>query len=43
MQSEFGKVFDERNLRNMRAFYQAYSNWNTVCSDRSDRHIRADV
>ena len=28
---EFGRGFNARNLRNMRAFYEAYPIWNTVC------------
>jgi hypothetical protein len=32
---EFGKGFDERNLRNMRAFFQQFSNWNAVRSELS--------
>ena len=32
---EFGKGFDARNLRNMRAFYQAFPIWNTVCTKLS--------
>ena len=31
--ADFGKGFDERNLRNMRAFYLAFPNWNTVCTE----------
>ncbi|CAM4393562.1 MAG: Putative nuclease YhcG [Legionellaceae bacterium] len=38
--SEFGKGFDERNLRNMRAFYLVYPKWNTVCSELSWSHYR---
>ncbi|RUR04343.1 YhcG family protein, partial [Legionella sp. km772] len=37
---EFGKGFDERNLRNMRAFYLTYPKWNTVCSELSWSHYR---
>lgn len=29
---EFGRGFDERNLRNMRAFYQAFPIWNALRS-----------
>ncbi|HFE6145806.1 TPA: DUF1016 N-terminal domain-containing protein [Legionella pneumophila] len=32
---EFGKGYDERNLRNMRSFYLAYPKWNTVCFELS--------
>lgn len=38
--SEFGKGFDARNLRNMRAFYQAFPIWNTVCTKLSWSHFR---
>jgi predicted nuclease of restriction endonuclease-like (RecB) superfamily len=37
---EFGKGFDARNLRNMRAFYQAFPIWNTVCTKLSWSHFR---
>lgn len=40
LRTEFGKGFDERNLRNMRAFYLAYPKWNTVCSKLSWSHYR---
>ena len=29
---EFGRGFDERNLRHMRAFFQGSLAWNAVCS-----------
>ena len=35
---EFGKGFDERNLRNMRAFFQHFPNWNAVRSELSCTH-----
>lgn len=38
---EFGKGFDERNLRNMRAFYITYPNWNAVRSELTWTHYRA--
>lgn len=38
--NEFGKGFDARNLRNMRAFYQAFPIWNTVCTKLSWSHFR---
>ena len=38
--SEFGKGFEERNLRNMRAFYQTYGEWNAVRSELSWTHYR---
>ncbi|KAF5057920.1 putative nuclease YhcG [anaerobic digester metagenome] len=37
---EFGKGFDERNLRNMRAFFQCFPNWNAVRSELSWTHYR---
>jgi len=37
---EFGKGFDERNLRNMRAFFQHFPNWNAVRSKLSWTHYR---
>ena len=38
--TDFGKGFDERNLRNMRAFYLAFPNWNTVCTELTWSHYR---
>jgi predicted nuclease of restriction endonuclease-like (RecB) superfamily len=38
---EFGKGFDERNLRNMRAFYQAFPIWYAVRTELSWTHYRA--
>lgn len=32
---EFGKGFDERNLRNMRKFYRTFPIRNTLCSELS--------
>ena len=40
LQREFGTGFDERNLRMMRQFYEAYPNWNAVCSELSWTHYR---
>jgi predicted nuclease of restriction endonuclease-like (RecB) superfamily len=37
---EFGKGFDERNLRNMRAFFQSFPNWNALRSELSWTHYR---
>lgn len=37
---EFGKGFDERNLRHMRAFFQSFPIWNTVRSELSWTHYR---
>jgi len=37
---EFGKGFDERNLRNMRAFFQCFPNWNALRSELSWTHYR---
>lgn len=38
--AEFGKGFTERNLRNMRQFYQAYPIRHTVCTELSWSHYR---
>ena len=38
MTFDFGKGFDERNLRYMRKFYLSFPNWNTVCSELSWSH-----
>ena len=40
LQSEFGKGFNERNLRRMRAFYQAYPIWTAVRSELTWTHYR---
>lgn len=37
---EFGKGFDERNLRNMRQFYETFQKWNAVRSELSWTHYR---
>lgn len=37
---EFGKGFDERNLWNMRAFFQYFPNWNALRSELSWTHYR---
>ena len=37
---EFGKGFDERNLSNMRAFYQAFPIWYAVRTELSWTHYR---
>lgn len=37
---DFGKGFDERNLRHMRSFFQAFPNWNAVRSELSWTHYR---
>ncbi len=37
---EFGKGFDTRNLRNMRAFYMCFPIWNAVCTELSWTHYR---
>lgn len=37
---EFGKGFDERNLRNMRQFYETFQMWNAVRSELSWTHYR---
>ncbi|HEX4960581.1 MAG TPA: PDDEXK nuclease domain-containing protein [Thermoanaerobaculia bacterium] len=38
--AEFGKGFDERNLRHMRAFFQGFPIWNAVRSELSWTHYR---
>ena len=38
---EFGKGFDERNLRHMRAFFQAFPIWNAVRTELSWTHYRS--
>lgn len=38
--NEFGKGFDERNLRYMRSFYQQIPKWNAVRSELSWTHYR---
>ena len=38
--SEFGPGFEERNLRNMRAFYAMFPNWNALRSELSWTHYR---
>ena len=40
LSQEFGKGFNERNLRFMREFYQAFPNWNAVRSELSWTHYR---
>ena len=37
---EFGKGFDERNLRHMRAFFQRFPIWNALRSELSWTHYR---
>ena len=38
---DFGRGFDERNLRNMRTFYQAFPIWHAVRTELSWTHYRA--
>ncbi len=38
--AEFGKGFDERNLRHMRAFFQGFPIWNAVRTELSWTHYR---
>lgn len=38
--AEFGKGFDERNLRHMRAFFQGFQIWNAVRTELSWTHYR---
>lgn len=40
MTFDFGKGFDEPNLRFMRQFYLMYPIWNTVCTELSWSHYR---
>ena len=40
LQTEFGTGFNERNLRRMRVFYQAYPIWTAVRSELSWTHYR---
>ncbi len=40
LSQEFGKGFDERNLRHMRAFFQCFPIWNAVRSELSWTHYR---
>ncbi len=39
--AEFGKGFDDRNLRHMRAFYTNFPNWNALRSELSWTHYRS--
>ena len=38
--AEFGRGFDERNLRNMRAFFQVFPIWNAVRTELNWTHYR---
>ena len=38
---DFGKGFDERNLRNMRIFYQTFPKWNAVRTELTWTHLRS--
>lgn len=40
LSGEFGKGFDERNLRHMRAFYAGFPIWNALRSELSWTHYR---
>ena len=40
LSGEFGRGFEERNLRNMRAFYAMFPNWNALRSELSWTHYR---
>jgi predicted nuclease of restriction endonuclease-like (RecB) superfamily len=40
LSTDFGNGFDERNLRNMRLFYQVFPIWNAVRSELSWTHYR---
>jgi predicted nuclease of restriction endonuclease-like (RecB) superfamily len=39
--AEFGKGFDERNLRHMRGFYAGFPNWNALRTELSWTHYRS--
>jgi predicted nuclease of restriction endonuclease-like (RecB) superfamily len=41
LSAEYGKGFNDRNLRNMRKFYQSFPNWNAVRTELSWTHYRA--
>ena len=41
LKAEFCKGFDERDLRHMRAFYQAFPIWNALRSELSWTHYRS--
>lgn len=40
LQADFGKGFDERNLRNMRLFYQVFPIWNAMRTELTWTHYR---
>ena len=40
LQQEFGAGFTERNLRNMRQFYECFPNWHSVSAELSWTHYR---
>ncbi len=40
LQADFGKGFDERNLRNMRLFYQIFPIWNALRTELTWTHYR---
>lgn len=40
LQADFGRGFDERNLRNMRRFYLVYPIWNAVRTELNWTHYR---
>jgi hypothetical protein len=40
LSAEFGKGFDERNLRHMRAFFQTFPIWDALRSELSWTHYR---
>ncbi|MBU1122400.1 MAG: DUF1016 family protein [Candidatus Omnitrophica bacterium] len=40
LSKDYGRGFDERNLRNMRVFFQAFPIWNAVRSELSWTHYR---
>jgi hypothetical protein len=40
LKQDFGKSFSDRNLRFIRAFYQAFPNWNALRSELTWTHYR---
>ena len=40
LSTEFGRGFDERNLRHMRSFFQDFPIWNAVRTELSGAHYR---
>lgn len=40
---DFGRGFDERNLRNMRSLYQSFPKWNAVRTELTWTHLRSII